>query len=61
MGLYVQGHNNSSRDFRCRSIDDLEDIKDDGIKIDLGRDSVINPDDVQAILKQKRKDTSVYR
>ena len=66
MGLYVQGRNNSSnRGFRRNSIGDLdlngEEVKDNGQKIDLGRDRVINPNDIQAILRKKRKETSIYR
>ena len=63
MGLYVQKENHSHRDLRRKSVDDLDgdEIEDDGKSIDLGRDSVINPDDILAILRKQRKETTTYR
>ena len=73
MGLYVQGQNSTSR---CKSVDDFElngkliteevgnginVVIQDGQEIDLGRDSVINPNDIQEFLRQKRKNTPTYR
>ena len=75
MGLYVQGQNSTSREFRHRSVDDFDlngrliteqvdsgkVVTHGGQKIDLGRDSVINPNDIQEFLRQKRKNTPTYR
>ena len=72
MGLYVQGQNSTSR---RKSVDDVElngtlitekpsnggVLIQGGHKIDLGRDSVINPNDIQEFLRQKRKNTRTYR